>query len=158
VESAVEYLEAAAAGLAWIRRLLAPLLPTLRCCLLLCSASSQLLQMINPHLFTAPNPYTQPHAHTQPERGALAKASAGPISSDAAMPLVYSAVARGSAVLADYSVFAGNFNAVAKDYLSKATSTGRFSYTADNHVFSFLAEDGYSELDQGLLRRWREGR
>lgn len=61
------------------------------------------------------------------------------------MPLIYSAVARGSAVLAEYSVFAGNFNAVTKDYLSKATNSGRFSYTVDNHVFSFLAEDGYSE-------------
>lgn len=61
------------------------------------------------------------------------------------MPLMYSAVARGSAVLAEYSAFGGNFNAVAKDYLSKASNTGRFSYTVDNHVFSFLSEDGYSE-------------
>jgi hypothetical protein len=62
------------------------------------------------------------------------------------MPLIYSAVARGAAVLADYSVFAGNFNPVAKDCLSKAQGAGRFSHTVDNHLFSFLAEDGYSEL------------
>lgn len=61
------------------------------------------------------------------------------------MPIIYSAVARGGAVLADYSVFAGNFAAVAKDYLTKASHSGRSSYTVDNHVFSFLAEDGFSE-------------
>jgi hypothetical protein len=61
------------------------------------------------------------------------------------MPLIYSAVARGSTLLAEYSVFAGNFGSVAKDYLSKATNAGRFAYTVDSHVFSFLAEDGYSE-------------
>jgi hypothetical protein len=60
------------------------------------------------------------------------------------MPLIYSAVARGAALLAEYSVFAGNFGAVTKDYLSKASNSGRFSYTVDNHVFSFISEDGYS--------------
>lgn len=61
------------------------------------------------------------------------------------MPLIYAAAARGSAVLAEYSVFAGNFNPVAKDYFSKSHAGGRFTYTVDNHVFSFLLEDGYSE-------------
>jgi hypothetical protein len=69
------------------------------------------------------------------------------------MPLIYSAVARGGAVLAEYSVFAGNFAAVAKDYLSKSSSAGRFSYTVDNHVFSFLADDGYSEWRLSTARR-----
>ena len=66
------------------------------------------------------------------------------------MPLIYSAVARGSAILADYSVFAGNFAAVAKDYLGKASNVGRTSYSADNHVVSFLAEDGFSELPRSM--------
>ena len=61
------------------------------------------------------------------------------------MPLIYSAVARGPIILAEYSVFAGNFSAVTKDYLGKATNAGRFSYTVDSHVFSFLGEDGYSK-------------
>jgi hypothetical protein len=65
------------------------------------------------------------------------------------MPLIYSAVTRGPAVLAEYSVFAGNFNSVTKDYLVKATAGGRSSYTVDNHVFSFLADDGYSAQGQG---------
>jgi hypothetical protein len=60
------------------------------------------------------------------------------------MPLIYSAVARGPTILAEYAVFAGNFSAVTKDYLSKANNSGRFSYTVDSHVFSFLGEDGYS--------------
>ncbi len=61
------------------------------------------------------------------------------------MPLIYSAVARGPVILSEYSVFAGNFSQVAKTYLSKSTNDGRFSYTADSHVFSFLADDGYCE-------------
>jgi len=61
------------------------------------------------------------------------------------MPLIYSAVARGSTILADYAVFAGNFSTVAKDYLSKASNEGRFSYTVDAHVFSFLGDSGYSK-------------
>lgn len=66
------------------------------------------------------------------------------------MPLMYSAVARGSAVLAECAAFGGNFTAVTKDYLSKASAnSGRFSYTVDGHVFSFLTEDGYSEPPLG---------
>ena len=62
------------------------------------------------------------------------------------MPLIYSAVTRGPLILAEYAVFAGNFASVAKDYLTKSTAAGRFSYTVDSHVFSFLAEDGFCEL------------
>lgn len=66
------------------------------------------------------------------------------------MPLIYSAVARGSTVLSEYAVFAGNFASVAKDYLAKSNNEGRFSYTVDSHVFSFLGDSGYSEL-RGLV-------
>ncbi len=62
------------------------------------------------------------------------------------MPLIYSAVARGPTILAEYAVFAGNFSSVAKDYLSKSSHTGSFAYTVDSHVFSFLGDSGYSEL------------
>jgi hypothetical protein len=61
------------------------------------------------------------------------------------MPLIYAAVSRGAVLLADYSVFAGNFASVAKDYLSKSQNAGRFAYSVDNHVFSFLADDGFCE-------------
>lgn len=62
------------------------------------------------------------------------------------MPLVYSAVARlGTpvSVLAEYAIFAGNWTSVTKDYLSKSANGGRFSYTVDGYVMSFLAEEGY---------------
>lgn len=90
------------------------------------------------------------------------------------MPAIYSAVARGPAVLAEYAVLAGNFSAVARDYLAKAGVVGawssssapsspssaaanggnnnnssgtRSSYTVDGHLFSFLADnDGFSEF------------
>eukprot|EP00879_Flechtneria_rotunda_P005114 GHRR01005396.1.p1 GENE.GHRR01005396.1~~GHRR01005396.1.p1 ORF type:complete len:264 (+),score=92.96 GHRR01005396.1:180-971(+) len=71
------------------------------------------------------------------------------------MPLIYSAVGRGPVLLAEYAVFAGNFSSVTKDYLSKSINAGRFSYTVDNHVFSFLAEDGYCYVvvtDEGAGR------
>lgn len=67
------------------------------------------------------------------------------------MPLIYSAVARGSTILSEYAVFAGNFSTVAKDYLAKSNNEGRFSYTVDSHVFSFLGDSGYSE--RGLQGR-----
>ena len=71
------------------------------------------------------------------------------------MPLIYSAVARGPAILAEYAVFAGNFSSVAKDYLSKSSSnTGRFSYTVDSHVFSFLSDTGYSACSGQRLGCW----
>lgn len=61
------------------------------------------------------------------------------------MTVIYSGVARGATILAEYSVFSGNFTTVAKDYLSKAShSDGRFTYTVDTHVFSFLADQGYT--------------
>lgn len=61
------------------------------------------------------------------------------------MPLVYSAVARGPVILSEYAVFAGNFNQVAKDYLAKThAGDGKFTYTVDSHVFSFLAHDGFT--------------
>ncbi|WIA34390.1 hypothetical protein OEZ86_012726 [Tetradesmus obliquus] len=62
------------------------------------------------------------------------------------MPLIYSAVARlGTpvSVLAEYAIFAGNWTSVTKDYLSKSANGGRFSYTVDGYVMSFLAEEGY---------------
>lgn len=62
------------------------------------------------------------------------------------MPLIHSAVVRlGTpvSVLAEYSIFAGNWSSVAKDYLSKSTNGGRFSYSVDSYVMSFLAEEGY---------------
>lgn len=59
------------------------------------------------------------------------------------MPLVYSAVARGSVILAEYAVFSGNFSVVAKDFLEKSRSAeGKYTYTADAYTFTFLNDAG----------------
>lgn len=63
------------------------------------------------------------------------------------MPLIYSAVARGAAVLAEYGVIAGNFGAVARDCLAKSPADGRTSHSVDGHVFSLLTAGGFSEYD-----------
>lgn len=61
------------------------------------------------------------------------------------MPLVYSAVARGSVILAEYSVFAGNFPQVAKDCLDKSKNAdGKYTYTIDNHTFCFLHDHDFT--------------
>ena len=76
------------------------------------------------------------------------------------MPVVYSAVARGQVVLAEYAVIAGNFSAVARDCLAKASggqraggtapssasaaapaAPARWTFATDGHLFSFLGPD-----------------
>lgn len=56
------------------------------------------------------------------------------------MPLLYSLIARGSTVLSEFSVAAGNANAVARRILEKLPVDGdaRVSYTQDRHVFHIL--------------------
>lgn len=59
------------------------------------------------------------------------------------MPLLYSLVARGTTVLAEFSVASGNANAVARRILEKlpvevGDGDARVSYTQDRHVFHIL--------------------
>jgi vesicle-associated membrane protein 72 len=77
--------------------------------------------------------------------------------------LIYAFVARGTAVLAEYTEFTGNFPAIAAQCLqrlpagSSSASTGRpdgrggapvrFSYACDGHTFNFLLHRGYGEID-----------
>ncbi|WVZ62566.1 hypothetical protein U9M48_012303 [Paspalum notatum var. saurae] len=70
--------------------------------------------------------------------------------------LIYAFVARGTAVLAEYTEFTGNFPAIAAQCLqrlpagSSAASPGpggapaRFSYACDRHTFNFLLHRGYA--------------
>ncbi|GJP84658.1 hypothetical protein CLOP_g14704 [Closterium sp. NIES-67] len=60
------------------------------------------------------------------------------------MPLLYTIVSRGTTVLAEFSVAAGNANAVARRILEKLPVDGdaRVSYTHDRHVFHILRADG----------------
>ncbi|THU74066.1 hypothetical protein C4D60_Mb04t29430 [Musa balbisiana] len=74
--------------------------------------------------------------------------------------LIYSFVARGTVILAEYTEFQGNFTGIAAQCLQKLpSSNNRFTYNCDGHTFNYLVEDGYSEplyLDRFLLpsRYW----
>lgn len=61
--------------------------------------------------------------------------------------LIYSFVARGTVVLAEYTEFSGNFNTIAAQCLQKLpASNNKFTYNCDGHTFNYLVEDGFSEL------------
>ncbi|KAG7991348.1 hypothetical protein I3843_02G070500 [Carya illinoinensis] len=58
---------------------------------------------------------------------------------------IYSFVARGTMILAEYTEFSGNFPAIAARCLEKlGSSNDKFTYTCDHHTFNFLVEDGYA--------------
>ncbi|KAI7742837.1 hypothetical protein M8C21_010650 [Ambrosia artemisiifolia] len=59
--------------------------------------------------------------------------------------LIYSLVARGTVVLAEYTEFSGNFATLAVQCLQKLPSTtNRFTYNCDGHTFNYLVENGYA--------------
>ncbi|URE22402.1 Synaptobrevin [Musa troglodytarum] len=59
--------------------------------------------------------------------------------------LIYSFVARGTVVLAEFTEFSGNFNSIAAQCLQKLpASNNKFTYNCDGHTFNYLVEDGYS--------------
>jgi vesicle-associated membrane protein 72 len=61
---------------------------------------------------------------------------------------IYSFVARGTMVLAEYTEFTGNFPAIAAQCLQKLpSSNNKFTYSCDHHTFNFLVEDGYGMFD-----------
>ncbi|KAL4296784.1 hypothetical protein GQ457_12G005550 [Hibiscus cannabinus] len=58
---------------------------------------------------------------------------------------IYSFVARGTMILAEYTEFTGNFPAIAAQCLQRLTAANnRFTYNCDHHTFNFLVEDGYA--------------
>ncbi|URE36962.1 Synaptobrevin [Musa troglodytarum] len=58
--------------------------------------------------------------------------------------LIYSFVARGTVILAEYTEFSGNFNSIAAQCLQKLpASNNKFTYNCDGHTFNYLVEDGY---------------
>lgn len=60
---------------------------------------------------------------------------------------IYSFVARGTVVLAEYTEFTGNFPAIAAQCLHKlSSSNNKFTYNCDHHTFNFLVEDGYGNV------------
>jgi len=77
----------------------------------------------------------------------LNNASGGGPQNVAAMPLIYSFVARGTTVLADYTAYTGNFSTVAIQCLEKCpTNNSRFTFTCDRHTFNYTIDGGYSAL------------
>ncbi|OAY28228.1 hypothetical protein MANES_15G051384v8 [Manihot esculenta] len=60
--------------------------------------------------------------------------------------LIYSFVARGKVILAEYTEFKGNFTSVAGQCLQKLpASNNRFTYNCDGHTFNYLVENGFIE-------------
>ncbi|XP_027331967.1 vesicle-associated membrane protein 724-like isoform X1 [Abrus precatorius] len=65
---------------------------------------------------------------------------------------IYSFVARGTMVLAEYTEFTGNFPAIAAQCLQKLpSSNNKFTYNCDHHTFNFLVEDGYGNVLFSLI-------
>ncbi|KAL6494187.1 hypothetical protein OROGR_030987 [Orobanche gracilis] len=59
--------------------------------------------------------------------------------------LIYSFVARGAVILAEYTEFTGNFTVIAAQCLQKLPATNnKFTYNCDGHTFNYLVEDGFT--------------
>uniref|UniRef100_A0A0D3BSQ7 Longin domain-containing protein n=1 Tax=Brassica oleracea var. oleracea TaxID=109376 RepID=A0A0D3BSQ7_BRAOL len=59
--------------------------------------------------------------------------------------LIYSFVARGTVILAEYTEFKGNFTSVAAQCLQKLpSSNNKFTYNCDGHTFNYLVENGFT--------------
>ncbi|GMP56830.1 hypothetical protein CsSME_00021156 [Camellia sinensis var. sinensis] len=64
---------------------------------------------------------------------------------------VYSFVARGTVVLAEYTELTGNFPAIATRCLDRLpASNKKFTYNYERHNFDFHAEDGYGNSQFSL--------
>ncbi|XP_050887364.1 putative vesicle-associated membrane protein 726 isoform X3 [Lathyrus oleraceus] len=60
--------------------------------------------------------------------------------------LIYSFVARGTVILAEYTEFSGNFSTIASQCLQKLpSSNNRFTYNCDGHTFNYLVDNGFIE-------------
>ncbi|KAH1046878.1 hypothetical protein J1N35_037662 [Gossypium stocksii] len=58
--------------------------------------------------------------------------------------LIYSFVARGTVILAEYTEFTGNFTSIAGQCLQKLpSSNNKFTYNCDGHTFNYLVENGF---------------
>ncbi|CAK9142192.1 unnamed protein product [Ilex paraguariensis] len=59
--------------------------------------------------------------------------------------LIYSFVARGTVILAEYTEFTGNFTSIAAQCLQKLPATNnKFTYNCDGHTFNYLVENGFT--------------
>ncbi|WMV36153.1 hypothetical protein MTR67_029538 [Solanum verrucosum] len=61
--------------------------------------------------------------------------------------LIYSFVARGTVILAEYTEFTGNFTSIASQCLQKLpASNNKFTYNCDGHTFNYLVDDGFTNV------------
>uniref|UniRef100_A0A9I9DZK5 Vesicle-associated membrane protein 726 n=2 Tax=Cucumis melo TaxID=3656 RepID=A0A9I9DZK5_CUCME len=59
--------------------------------------------------------------------------------------LIYSFVARGTVILAEYTEFTGNFTTIASQCLHKLPATNnKFTYNCDGHTFNYLVDNGFT--------------
>ncbi|CAI0560970.1 unnamed protein product [Linum tenue] len=59
--------------------------------------------------------------------------------------LIYSFVARGTVVLAEFTEFTGNFTGIAAQCLQKLpASNNKFTYNCDGHTFNYLVDTGFT--------------
>ncbi|PNX91357.1 vesicle-associated membrane protein 726-like protein [Trifolium pratense] len=66
--------------------------------------------------------------------------------------LIYSFVARGTVILAEYTEFTGNFTGVAAQCLQKLpSSNNKFTYNCDGHTFNYLVDSGFIKCVMNLL-------
>jgi vesicle-associated membrane protein 72 len=67
--------------------------------------------------------------------------------------LIYSFVARGTVILAEYTEFSGNFTTIASQCLQKLpASNNKFTYNCDGHTFNYLVEDGFSKFSNSSVQ------
>ncbi|PIA59151.1 hypothetical protein AQUCO_00400188v1 [Aquilegia coerulea] len=58
--------------------------------------------------------------------------------------LIYSFVAKGTVVLAEYTAFSGNFSTIAVQCLQKLPSNStKHTYSCDGHTFNFLVDSSF---------------
>jgi len=63
------------------------------------------------------------------------------------MPIIYSLVARGSCVLAEFTSTSGNFTTVTRRILEKIPpNDNKMSYVYDRHIFHYIVDDGITFL------------
>ncbi|KAL6536031.1 hypothetical protein OROHE_012875 [Orobanche hederae] len=62
--------------------------------------------------------------------------------------LIYSFVARGTVILAEFTEFSRTVIGIAAQFLQKLLTTNyKFTYKCDGHTFNYLVEDGFSTID-----------
>ena len=65
--------------------------------------------------------------------------------------MIYSFVARGTVILAEFTEFTGNFTSIAAQCLQKLPATNnKFTYNCDGHTFNYLVDNGFSNFSFSL--------